>query len=199
MAVHTSIDPPPAPSAGGLLRGRHAARIEGDFVVFLIGARLNRLRDFRAWLPVVRAMPKMIAELQAHPELGMLHSFSAQRGLREAVLIQYWRSYEHLHAYARARSSAHLPAWAQYNRAISGNDSVGIWHETYLVRAGEYEAIYGNMPPYGLGLALGATVAPATGPLGSSLGRLGRSDGGDQPVDGGGRAVEAPAGQSTPA
>jgi hypothetical protein len=24
-------------------------------------------------------------------------------------------------------------------------------HETYLVRAGEYEAAYGNMPPYGLG------------------------------------------------
>ncbi len=29
----------------------------------------------------------------------------------------------------------------------------GIWHETYLVRAGEYEAIYGNMPPFGLGRA----------------------------------------------
>ena len=29
----------------------------------------------------------------------------------------------------------------------------GIWHETYLVRAGEYEAIYGNMPPFGLGQA----------------------------------------------
>lgn len=27
------------------------------------------------------------------------------------------------------------------------------WHETYLVRAGEYEAIYGNMPPFGLGRA----------------------------------------------
>ena len=29
----------------------------------------------------------------------------------------------------------------------------GIWHETYLVRAGEYEAIYNNMPPSGLGRA----------------------------------------------
>jgi hypothetical protein len=28
---------------------------------------------------------------------------------------------------------------------------VGIWHETYKVRAGEYEAIYSGMPPYGLG------------------------------------------------
>ncbi len=29
----------------------------------------------------------------------------------------------------------------------------GIWHETYLVRAGQYEAVYGNMPPHGLGKA----------------------------------------------
>ena len=29
----------------------------------------------------------------------------------------------------------------------------GIWHETFLVRAGEYEAIYGNMPPTGLAQA----------------------------------------------
>lgn len=35
-----------------------------------------------------------------------------------------------------------------------GKDTrTGIWHETYLVRDGEYEAIYGNMPSYGLGKA----------------------------------------------
>ena len=33
-------------------------------------------------------------------------------------------------------------------------------HETYLVRAGEYEAVYGNMPPFGLGKA-GRLVALA--------------------------------------
>jgi len=31
-----------------LLHGPHAARTESDFVVFLIGARLERFRDFRA-------------------------------------------------------------------------------------------------------------------------------------------------------
>jgi hypothetical protein len=30
---------------------------------------------------------------------------------------------------------------------------VGIWHETYRVRAGEYETVYGNMPTYGLAAA----------------------------------------------
>jgi hypothetical protein len=27
------------------------------------------------------------------------------------------------------------------------------WHETYLVKAGQYEAVYGNMPARGLGKA----------------------------------------------
>ncbi len=36
---------------------------------------------------------------------------------------------------------------------LGTSDRTGIWHETYLVRAGEYEAIYGNMPPFGLGKA----------------------------------------------
>ena len=30
---------------------------------------------------------------------------------------------------------------------------IGIWHETFRVRAGEYEAIYGNMPRFGLAAA----------------------------------------------
>ena len=48
--------------------GRRAGRIEGDFVVFLIGARINRFRDLQAWLPVVRAMPRMLAELGRRPD-----------------------------------------------------------------------------------------------------------------------------------
>lgn len=38
-------------------------------------------------------------------------------------------------------------------RAHGRRDSRPSWHETYLVRAGEYEAIYGNMPPFGPGKA----------------------------------------------
>ncbi len=30
---------------------------------------------------------------------------------------------------------------------------MGIWHETFKVRAGEYEAVYGNMPAFGLAAA----------------------------------------------
>ena len=40
-----------------------------------------------------------------------------------------------------------------YNRAIGTRGDVGIWHETYVVKAGEYETVYANMPPFGLATA----------------------------------------------
>ena len=51
------------------------------------------------------------------------------------------------------RHDPHLAAWRTYWKRVGRSTRAGIWHETYLVRAGEYEAIYGNMPPHGLGKA----------------------------------------------
>mgnify|MGYP006287008215 CR=1 FL=1 len=168
--------------------GRWAARIEGPFVVFLIGARIHRLRDVRRWWPVFRAMPRMLAELRRSTELGLLHTSTALEGPRSIVLTQYWRSFEQLHAYARARDAAHLPAWAEYNRALRDNPAVGIWHETFLVPEGAYEAVYGDMPARGLGRA--GTLVPAEGAARSALGRLGRSAGNDLPLTDAGAAAE---------
>lgn len=50
-------------------------------------------------------------------------------------------------------------------------EDVGIWHETYLVRAGEYEAIYSGMPPHGLGRV--SDLVPATGSREAARQRLG--------------------------
>jgi Domain of unknown function (DUF4188) len=38
-------------------RGRYTADIDGDFVVFLIGMRLNHPLRIRKWWPVATAMP----------------------------------------------------------------------------------------------------------------------------------------------
>lgn len=54
--------------------GRYAGRIEGDFVVFLIGMRINRPWKLREWVPVFTAMPKMVRELERDPESGFLGS-----------------------------------------------------------------------------------------------------------------------------
>lgn len=152
--------------------GRFAAKIEGDFVVFYIGARINRFTAVSKWLPVALAMPRMIRELIAQPELGFLHAEPALAPPRTVALVQYWRSFEHLHAYAHARDKAHLPAWAAFNKAARGNTAVGIFHETYLVQAGSYESIYADMPVWGLGKA-GALVQ-AVGSMHDASQRIGR-------------------------
>ncbi|MCL4187481.1 MAG: DUF4188 domain-containing protein [Rhodobacteraceae bacterium] len=136
-----------------VIPAQYTARIEGDFVVFIIGMRINRPWKPWQWLPVFMAMPAMIRELErAGPDSGFLgHS-----GLRPRIMVQYWRSFDHLEAYARAKDARHWPAWVAFNRRIRGRrGDVGIWHETYLVRAGQYEAIYSGMPPFGLAAAAG--------------------------------------------
>jgi len=156
---------------------RLTAKIEGDFVVFLIGLRINKPWKLHKWLPVFQAMPRMIRELERHPESGFLgHIMSL------GVIVQYWRSFEHLEAYARDANQLHWPAWVAFNKRVGkSRDDVGIWHETYRVRAGEYECVYSGMPPFGLAKA-SATV-DAVGQMESARGRLGATalTGLDQP------------------
>jgi hypothetical protein len=136
-------------------RGRVTAPADQDVVVFLIGMRINRLRDIRQWGPVFVAMPRMLRELGAQPELGLLHAQSFLSG-RTIQTVQYWRSVEQLYAYAKAADAEHLPAWRAFNRRARGNAAVGIFHETYVVPASGHESISVNMPPHGLLAALGS-------------------------------------------
>jgi hypothetical protein len=135
-----------------IIQKRVCAEIEGPFVVFLIGMRINRWWKVASWLPVLAAMPRMLKELAAQSDSGLLAVRSIV-GLSDNVIIQYWRSFEHLEAYARHAEYAHLPAWQAFNRSIGSNGDVGIWHETYLVQPGGYESFYNSMPRIGLGLA----------------------------------------------
>ena len=99
-------------------KGRWTAQIDGDFVVFLIGARFDFFHLIRSIgdLGGRRGMFHMLDYLLKHPEKGLL-------------------------------------GYESGFKTIVQSDRTGIWHETYLVRAGDYEAIYGNMPPHGLGKA----------------------------------------------
>ena len=137
-----------------ILPGRYAATIDSDFVVFLIGMRVNRPWKLHKWLPVLLAMRPMIRELRADPASGFL---GATHGLLAAgpAVVQYWRSFNDLERYARRQDARHLPAWRRFNQHVRDSGDVGIWHETYSVRAGEYEAGYANMPRVGLAAASG--------------------------------------------
>ena len=129
---------------------RMTVEIDGDFVVFLIGARLQVQRPLRSFrdLGGRRGMKHMLDYLMAHPDKGLL---AYEMGI--PTIVQYWRSFEHLEAFARNQDDPHLGAWRNYWRRVGRSDRTGIWHETFLVRAGEYEAVYWNMAPHGLGKA----------------------------------------------
>ncbi|MCC6630890.1 MAG: DUF4188 domain-containing protein [Gammaproteobacteria bacterium] len=151
-----------------ILTERMTARIKGEFAVLLIGMRINRLLAVHKWLPVNRAMGRMLNELYAKPELGFLsHEMWFSRTI---ILVQYWRSHDALLEYAKARDSSHLPAWQAFNRAVGTDGSVGVWHESYVVKPGMYENVYVNMPPFGMGKA--GELVPASAGLKSAAGRM---------------------------
>lgn len=134
-----------------IYKSRMTAEVEEEFVVFLIGMRINKWWKIHKWLPLAFAMPKMLKELYANPEMGFI-SQESWGGL-STIMVQYWKSFEHLEAYAKNRNANHLPAWAEFNRKVSSNGDVGIWHETYLIKKGCHESIYNNMPRFGLAKA----------------------------------------------
>ena len=139
--------------AQNIYHGRYTAQIEGDFVVFLIGARF-RVRDLLRARWIGNAMGEMQAELFARPETGFLGGENYFRVFPiETLLMSYWRSFDDLERFARDRDEAHYPAWIRFFKDVGLQNDIGIWHETYLVRAGEYECMYGNMPQFGLGAA----------------------------------------------
>jgi hypothetical protein len=109
----------------------------------------------------------MIKELEADPESGFL----GHNGIHLSGIVQYWRSFEHLEAYARAKDKKHWPAWVDFKKKVGASrGDVGIWHETCKIKPGQYEAVYSGMPAYGLGKV--GKLIPASGRKDTARGRI---------------------------
>lgn len=130
--------------------GRWTAEIDGDFVVFLIGAAVHDPAVAAESARLLSTMTEMLGELAADPSLGLL-GFTYHGAGGNGVIVQYWRSFDALEAYARNPGARHAPVWREWNRlAVDDRAAAGIWHETFKVAAGQYEALYQNMPVMGL-------------------------------------------------
>jgi hypothetical protein len=136
----------------GVVNGRYTAKMDEPFVVFIIGMRINNIFAVRKWFPAVRAMFPMLRELYRHTEKGFLGAETLLYWLGPA-LLQYWRSFDELEKFARNPDDPHMPEWRRFNRTVGKDGTVGIFHETYIVERGNYEAVYGNMPVFGLAKA----------------------------------------------
>ncbi|MGE0792251.1 MAG: DUF4188 domain-containing protein [Sandaracinaceae bacterium] len=151
---------------------RLTALYDKPFVVFLIGMRINRWWRIDLWLPVAFAMVRMLKELEANKEAGLLGWEGGGLG-NPNLMVQYWESSEKLMEYARSKESAHFPAWSAFNKKVAETDAVGIWHETYEVAPLAFESVYNRMPPFGMG-KVGQLVS-ATGELATAQRRLRRA------------------------
>jgi hypothetical protein len=114
--------------------------------------RINKVFAVRKWLPTLRAMGPMLRVLVELPEKGFLGGEFFFYG-RGPALPQYWRSFEDLEKFARTPDDPHMPAWQRINRTVGRDGSLGIFHETFIVERGNCEAIYSNMPVFGLAKA----------------------------------------------
>lgn len=134
----------------------------------------------RQWAPVMPAMLRMPAELRKDPERGLLSRVLLTASPRTYCVVRYWESKEKLHAYASAPDAFRHRAWARVDRLerrgkVRGH--VGIWHEAYIVPEGSCEAVYGDMPAFGLAAAHGGSRwgsgAVCPGPVRTPVGAVG--------------------------
>lgn len=161
--------------------GRWAASREGEFVVFLIGMRINKPSKIGLWFPILLQMPLMIRWLDRHPQEGLLHWEFLLKSPRSPTVLQYWRSFEDLERFARSTGAPHLQAWKDFNAKVRDSGDVGIWHETYTIGPGRSEAIFVNMPPRGVGAA--GELAPVGSTAATAAKRLGARESDVAPVD----------------
>jgi hypothetical protein len=152
------------------------AELDGGFVVFRLGMRINALWKVHRWLPVFRAGRKMLAEVDANPDTGLL-AYDSRVGIRDLEIVQYWRSFEDLRNYALDPEFSHAPSMKSTMERMKESDDVGIWHELYVVDDDSYETVYYNAPPTGLGKA--GTLHETDGKRKTAAGRLGLTDGDD--------------------
>ncbi|MBL4584227.1 MAG: DUF4188 domain-containing protein [Pseudomonadales bacterium] len=151
-----------------VIKQRMTAQTDDDFVVFLIGMRINKIHKVHRWAPVVCAMGQMVTELMRQPSSDLLH-LESWFG-RTTIMVQYWRSFDALERYAKNPNQAHLPAWAKFNQRVNSTGDVGIWHETYTVAPSAFETMYNHMPEFGLAKA--TKIAPVTAKLKHARSRL---------------------------
>jgi hypothetical protein len=154
-----------------IVAGRFSAAIDTSFVVFLIGMRVNNFWQMGKWSQVAGAMQPMLQTLYENPDKGFLGGETFFRFAPLAtIMVSYWRSFEDLERFARSPDEPHLKAWQNFYRIAKGGTDVGIWHETYLIEPGQFEAIYVNMPQFGLGAA--TKLVPAMGKRETARGRV---------------------------
>jgi hypothetical protein len=141
-------------------QGRYTALYEEPFVVFMVGLRVNRWWAIHHWLPAFRSLFRIRNRLKNKSPEGFLGTHTWYTW-REAMVVQYWQSFELLEQFARDNDDLHRPNWKWFVKNLERKGHVGVWHEAFDVDSRQYECIYTNMQA--MGLAVATKHAPAGG------------------------------------
>jgi hypothetical protein len=129
-------------------------------------------RSLSAWFFTRRLAAEIAREVRspAARETGLLCSETFMIGLGHYGILQYWRSFDALEAWARR--APHAEWWRTAVERMRTRRDLGLYHEVFLVRPGDVESISMNCRP--AGLATFGTPGEPVGPTTTSRGRLGR-------------------------
>lgn len=125
-------------------------------VVFHLGARSNH--PLGMFAPNMKGLgdsfQEMIADMRADPEKSGLLGTSRwikqdDAAGNETITIFYLRDYESLHRFAYG--DLHMKGVRYWNKIAKESPHIAIYHETYVVPRGHWEAIYIHSKPTGLG------------------------------------------------
>ncbi len=141
--------------------GPYTAAPDAPLTLFLVGMRIHKPVRIRTWWPTFAAMSSMLRQLQSDPTLGLLAATLTYTP--HPLLIQYWKSPDHLHRFARDPGLTHLPARRSFNRLLTDSADVGLWHESYVITPETTRTLYRNMPRMGLALATQHAPLPSHG------------------------------------
>ncbi|CEO58342.1 hypothetical protein PMG11_03073 [Penicillium brasilianum] len=127
-----------------------------QIVVFHLGARSNH--PLGLFAPGMKALGEhfeaMIDEMCADPQKSGLLGTSRwikqdDAAGNDTMTVFYLRDFESLHRFAYGE--VHMDGVRYWNRIVRDSPHIAIYHETYVVPRGHWEAIYINSKPTGLG------------------------------------------------
>ena len=142
-----------APHSDGTFGAEPASE---SIVVFHLGARSNHPLGVLApgFMATVERVKKINEEMAADPvEYGLLGKSNwiklDDAAGNETMTIYYLRDYDALHRLAHG--TTHLESVKWWTRIVKDHPHIAIYHETYIISKGQWENIYINSQPTGMG------------------------------------------------
>ena len=137
-----------------VITGRWVADPPPGITLVLFGLRVNRWARVWSWLPLVRALRRMLAGAEASPDDSGLLWASSWRDGRTFTVLSYWRDMEIAMGWAQDARFRHVSVWRRYNRGRVGDSGdVGLWHEVIEIDPERLHTIYRDMDRRGLAAA----------------------------------------------